>query len=77
MDASSRFFPGERLVEEVQFESDDPRFREPMTITTTLLPVRDGTRVTITATNVPVGVSETDHRIGMESTLKNLANFVE
>ncbi|WP_454885410.1 SRPBCC domain-containing protein [Sphingomonas oryzagri] len=70
-------FPDERLVEEVQFDSDDPRFQGPMTITTTLLPVRDGTRVTITATNVPAGISEADHRTGMESTLKNLANFVE
>ncbi len=69
--------PDERLVEEVCFDSDDPRFQGPMTITTTLVPVRDGTRVTITATNVPAGISEADHRIGMGSTLKNLANFVE
>lgn len=70
-------FPDERLVEEVEFDSADPRFQGPMTIITTLLPVRDGTRVTITATNVPAGISEADHRVGMESTLKNLANFVE
>jgi uncharacterized protein YndB with AHSA1/START domain len=69
--------PDERLVEEVRFESHDPRFQGPMTITTALTPVRDGTRVTITAANVPTGISESDHRAGMESTLKNLANFVE
>lgn len=69
--------PDERLVEEVRFESLDPRFQGPMTITTALAPVRDGTRVTITATDVPAGISEADHRAGMESTLKNLANFVE
>ncbi len=70
-------FPDERLVEEVRFVSDDPQFQGAMTITTTLAPVRDGTRVTITATSVPAGISEADHRSGMESTLKNLANFVE
>ncbi|BBD96954.1 ATPase [Sphingobium amiense] len=70
-------FPDERLVEEVQFESDDPRFQGTMTITTLLVPVRDGTRLTITATNVPPGISESDHRTGMEATLRNLANFVE
>lgn len=70
-------FPDERLVEEVRFDSGDPRFQGTMTITTLLAPVRDGTRVTITATNVPAGISEGDHRAGMESTLRNLANFVE
>jgi uncharacterized protein YndB with AHSA1/START domain len=69
--------PDERLIEEVGFDSDDPRFRGTMTIITELTPVRDGTRVTITATNVPSGISEADHRAGMDSTLKNLANFVE
>ncbi len=52
----------ERLVEEVRFESHDPRFQGPMRITTELTPVRDGTRVTITATDVPAGTSEADHR---------------
>jgi uncharacterized protein YndB with AHSA1/START domain len=54
--------PDERLIEEVSFESDDPRFQGSMTITTTLAPVREGTRVTITATNVPPGINEADHR---------------
>jgi len=48
-----------------------------MMVTMALKPVRDGTRVTITATDVPVGISEADHRKGMDSTLRNLANFVE
>ena len=48
-----------------------------MTITTTLTPVRDGTKVTFTAENVPAGISAADHKTGMESTLKNLANLLE
>lgn len=69
--------PDERLVEKVRFVSDNAGFDGVMTITTTLAPVRDGTRVTFTAADVPPGISEADHRTGMESTLRNLANFVE
>jgi hypothetical protein len=36
-----------------------------------------GTRVTIRAENVPSGIRPADHQAGMESTLANLAAFVE
>lgn len=48
-----------------------------MRITTTLKPLSDGTKVTITVENVPPAISAANHRAGMESTLKNLANFLE
>jgi len=67
----------EQIVEAVRFETDDAAFAGTMTITTTLEPDRDGTRVTIVAANVPPGISEDDHRAVMDSTLKNLANFIE
>jgi uncharacterized protein YndB with AHSA1/START domain len=69
--------PEEKIVEAVRFESDDPAVAGTMTITTTLTPVRDGTKVTFTAENVPSGINEADHRAGMESTLRNLANLLE
>ena len=69
--------PEERIVEAVTFESEDPAFAGTMTITTRLTPVRDGTKVTFVAENVPPGISEADHKSGMESTLKNLANLLE
>ena len=69
--------PDKKIVEAVDFESDDPAFAGTMTVTTTLVPVADGTKVTFAAENVPPGISESDHRAGMESTLKNLANFIE
>ncbi|WP_298668143.1 hypothetical protein [uncultured Sphingomonas sp.] len=47
-----------------------------MTIATTLAPVRHGRRVTVIATDVP-RISAADHRAGMESTLRNLASFIE
>lgn len=67
----------ELIVEDVTFESDDPAFAGTMRITTSLVPVSDGTKVVITAKNVPRGISEEDHHAGMSSTLKNLANFLE
>lgn len=67
----------ERIVEEVQFESSDPAFAEPMTITTVLVPEGNGhTRVTITCTNVPRVIRAEDHEAGIQSTLDNLAAFI-
>jgi uncharacterized protein YndB with AHSA1/START domain len=69
--------PNERIVELVEFESDDPAFAGAMTITTTLAAVADGTEVTILCENVPSGIRPSDHQIGMTSTLQNLASFTE
>jgi uncharacterized protein YndB with AHSA1/START domain len=71
--------PNERIVERVEFQSDDPAFAGTMTITTTLVAVAvmDGTEVSIVCENVPEGISAEDHQVGMGSTLANLAAFVE
>ncbi len=69
--------PEEKIVEAVTFESEDPSLGSTMTITTRLTPVHDGTKVTFVAENVPPGISPVDHKTGMESTLKNLANLLE
>lgn len=71
------FLPDEKIVETIQFESDDPAFAGIMTVTTTLAPVIDGTKVTIMAENVPTGISEADHQVGMNASLKKLADFLE
>lgn len=69
--------PDERLVEAVEFEDTAPAFAGMMTITTTLLPVTGGTKVMFVAANVPPGITAADHKAGMASTLKNLANLLE
>ncbi len=69
--------PDELIVEAAEFESDDAANSGTMTITTRLTPINGGTKVTVTATDVPVGISEDDHRKGMESSLKNLALLLE
>jgi len=69
--------PDKRIVESIEFESDDPAFTGKMTITTTLVPVEGGTQVTFLAEHVPPGIKPEDHYKGMMSTLKNLAAFTE
>lgn len=69
--------PGRRIVELVDFQSDDPAFAGTMKITTSLTPVPGGTEVAIACENVPGGISPKDHQAGMNSTLANLAAYIE
>jgi uncharacterized protein YndB with AHSA1/START domain len=69
--------PDERIVEDVEFESADPAFAGTMRVTTTLTPVAYGTKVAFCCEHVPPGISPEDHQLGMASTLKNLAAFIE
>jgi uncharacterized protein YndB with AHSA1/START domain len=68
---------GERIVEVVEFETDDPAFAGSMTVTTTLNVVPGGTNVTISCKNVPEGIASNDHKAGIHASLENLAAFVE
>lgn len=69
--------PGNRVVQAIHFESDDPSFAGTMTMTWRLHSVDRGTLVEITASDVPDGISAEDHDAGMASSLANLANHVE
>lgn len=65
-----------RIVQSVEFESDDPAFAGEMSMTWTLAPTAHGTRVTITAANVPVGIAQADHEAGLAASLANLQQFL-
>jgi uncharacterized protein YndB with AHSA1/START domain len=69
--------PGVRVVQAVDFVSDDERFAGTMTMTWELSEENDGTKVRISADDVPSGITAEDHAAGMASTLANLASFVE
>jgi uncharacterized protein YndB with AHSA1/START domain len=68
---------GRRVVEAVEFDSDDPAFAGTMTMAWQLTPAADGTDVSIVASGVPTGISPADHATGMQSSLDNLAAHVE
>jgi uncharacterized protein YndB with AHSA1/START domain len=69
--------PGVRVVQAVDFVSDDPAFAGTMTMTWEVTAVDGGTRVDITADKVPDGISAEDHATGLASSLVNLAEHVE
>jgi uncharacterized protein YndB with AHSA1/START domain len=69
--------PGKRIVQAVDFVSDDPAYAGTMTMTWELEPVEAGTRVEIRAENVPAGISAEDHAAGLASSLANLAAHLE
>lgn len=69
--------PNVRVVQAVDFVSDDPAFAGTMTMTWELSEDTSGTRVQIRADDVPSGIAPADHVVGMESSLANLATFLE
>lgn len=71
------FDPGHRVVQEVEFESDDPAFEGTMTMTWTVTAIDGGARVAISAADVPPGISAEDHAAGLSSSLANLAAYLE
>ena len=68
---------GERIVQTADFDSPDPAVAGTMTITWLFRAVSGGTEVILAASDVPPGISAEDHRVGLTSSLANLAAFVE
>ena len=69
--------PGVRVVQAVNFVSDDPAQDGTMTMTWAVTAVEHGTRVEFKAENVPAGISADDHAAGLTSSLANLAAHLE
>jgi uncharacterized protein YndB with AHSA1/START domain len=77
---SGRFLdlvPGERVVEEQEFESADAALRGKMIATYTLRESEGGTLVECTHENVPSAIPEKDNQMGWEMALASLASLVE
>lgn len=69
--------PDEKIVEAVEFESDDPIFAGEMRITVTLVDVDSGTEITYHCENVPDGIRPEDNEAGCRSSLRKLADVLE
>ncbi|THV41254.1 SRPBCC family protein [Glycomyces buryatensis] len=69
--------PGEKVVQEIDFVSDDAAFAGTMTMTWSVTPISGGSRVAIRADDVPPGISAEDHAAGLASSLANLAAYLE
>ncbi len=68
--------PDDRVVQAVDFVSDDPAFSGTMTMTWSVVAADGGTRVEIRADDVPEGISAADHAEGITSSLENLAAYL-
>lgn len=69
--------PDERIVEVVQFESDDPRYAGEMRVTTTLADADGGTEVTVLCEGIPAGIRPEDNEMGTAQALAKLTRLVE
>ncbi|QYZ68415.1 SRPBCC domain-containing protein [Neotabrizicola shimadae] len=69
--------PPRRFVQDVSFVTRDPRFAGTMRMTWGFEPEGQGTLVTVTAENVPPGISPEDHAEGLAASLAQLAAFTE
>lgn len=69
--------PDVRVVQAVDFVSDDPAFAGTMILTWEVTAVSGGSRVAITADGVPDGISPEDHAAGLASSLENLTAYVD
>ena len=72
-----RLVPNEQVVETMQFDTDDPALRAPMTLTTTLNEVDDGTEVVMFHEGIPDVVPAADNELGTQMALAKLAQLVE
>jgi len=72
-----RLDPDRQITWAVVFESSDPAFAGEMFVDTTLEPLGESTRVTITCLNIPAGIDPADNETGTRLTLEKLAAFVE
>jgi uncharacterized protein YndB with AHSA1/START domain len=69
--------PAERVVEVLEFETDDRQLRGLMTLTTSIEAANGGTEVVIVHEGIPDGVRKEDNELGTRMALENLAQVVE
>jgi uncharacterized protein YndB with AHSA1/START domain len=73
----SRLVSDTEVVQEVEFETDDPSVQGLMTITYRLVDADDGTDVVGVHEGLPDGVSVADNELGWQISLGKLAGWVE
>ncbi|MCE3230019.1 MAG: Activator of Hsp90 ATPase 1 family protein [Bacteroidetes bacterium] len=69
--------PFKKIVEAINFNSDDPAFQGEMIIEITLEANDNGTEVTMLFRDIPPGIKPEDNEAGTKSSLEKLARYVE
>ena len=68
--------PDEKIVEVIEFESQDPRFAGEMTMTTIFADTDEGTEITVLCEGIPAGVRPEDNEVGTKQALQKLATLI-
>jgi uncharacterized protein YndB with AHSA1/START domain len=69
--------PDEKVVQSLEFETDNPALRGEMTVSYTLVDAGDGTDVLGVHDGLPPGVAPADNELGWRMSLGKLAALVE
>lgn len=69
--------PNEKVMEIIEFESEDPRFAGEMIMTVSLADVKEGTEVTLLFEDIPAGIRPEDNDEGSRQSLRKLAALLE
>jgi len=69
--------PDQRVVEVIEFETEDPAMRGEMTVSFTLTDVAGGTEILAVHANLPPGLAPADNELGWRMSLEKLARLVE
>lgn len=70
--------PYSKIIQQIKFQSDKDEFAEEMIMEIFLEEVENNsTKITITFTNIPIGVNPQDNEAGTEQSLKKLAKYLE
>jgi uncharacterized protein YndB with AHSA1/START domain len=68
--------PNEKIVEVIEFESQDPRFAGEMKMTTSFTDTDEGTEITVLCDGIPAGVRPEDNEVGTKQALQKLATLI-
>lgn len=69
--------PNKKIVQAVNFKSNNPDFSGDMIVEVTIEPTEDGSMVTYFFKDIPKGIKTEDNEKGTILTLEKLANYVE
>jgi uncharacterized protein YndB with AHSA1/START domain len=69
--------PYSRIVEVVEFDSEDPAFAGEMRITVTFADAAEGTEITFLCQDIPEGIRPEDNEQGCKESLQKLATLLE
>ncbi|ATB38076.1 hypothetical protein CYFUS_003502 [Cystobacter fuscus] len=73
----AQLLPYEKIVEIIEFESQDAAFAGEMRFTALLADTGEGTEVSLICEDIPPGIRLEDNELGSSLSLQNLAAFIE